>query len=99
MASIVPLQVTPNQSFSVRLDGARYDLTLQAAGNIMAVTIVRDGVTLLTGARVVAGMPLLPYRHLARGNFLFITEGAEPWWELFGTQTLLVLSAAEIAAL
>lgn len=98
MATVIPLQVQPNQSFTMRLDGARYQIALKAAGSVMAADISRDGVTLLSGARLVAGTPLLPYRHLQAGNFVFLTsDDSAPWWELFATQTLVYLTAAEVA--
>lgn len=100
MAIVIPLQTTPNQSFTIRLDAARYDIGLRACGSVMAATIARDGVALVSGLRLVAGTPLLPYAHLQVGNFIFLTENdALPWWEDFARQTLVYLSQAEIAAL
>jgi hypothetical protein len=95
----IPLDAIPNQSLFVRLDGARYRLTLKEAGGMMAVTIERDGVTLVTGARAVAGFPLLahPYLQAGAGNFLFVCDGI-PYFADFGsTCTLVYASAAEVA--
>lgn len=100
MATTIPLTVAPHQSFTIRLDGVRYDITLRAAGSVMAATIARDGETLVSGQRLVAGTPVLPYAHLQQGNFVFLTENdALPWWEDFARQTLVYLTKAEIAAL
>lgn len=97
----IALTQEPNQSFSIVLDGSRFDISLRDIGaDLMAVTIARDGVTLLDGARLVAGTPLLPYKYLETGNFIFLTQGdAYPYWTEFGvTQSLLYLTAEEVAA-
>lgn len=48
---------------------------------------------------MVAGTPLLPYRHLVSGNFLITTENdALPYWPEFGvTQFLFYATEAEFA--
>lgn len=103
MSTVVPLEAIPNQSLTIRLDGVRYALEIKEAGGVMAVTIARDGVPLVTGARCVAGAPLLPYRHLwaGFGNFIFTDsreDGSIPYFEDFGSAVFLVYSsAAEIA--
>jgi hypothetical protein len=100
MSEIIPLQIIPNQALSLRLDGYRYDIALKAAGDVMVADIVRDDVTLLSGQRLMAGTPLLPFAYLADGNFMFATaDDMPPWWENFDTQTLVYLTAAEVAAL
>lgn len=96
------LAAVPNQTLSVQLDGHAYDLTLHEATGCVAVTVVRDGVTLLSGARLIAGAPLLPYRYQeAGGNFVLTTlDGALPDTAQFGvTQFLGYLDAAELAEL
>lgn len=98
----VPLEATPNQRLGIRLAGSRYEIELKQTGQVMSVTIIRDGVTLISGFRCVAGSPLIPYPYLATsGNFMFLTENDElPNWRLFGsTQTLVFASAAELEAL
>ena len=96
------LAAVPNQAFSVQMDAHFYDLAFRDVGGVMAATIARDGVTLISGARVTAGTPLLPYRHQQElGNFVLLTDRDQiPFWDQFGvTQFLRYLSAAEIAAL
>lgn len=95
----VPVEAIPNQTFGVRLDNERYSLTLKAIDDNVAVTIVRDGVTLVSNQRAVAGSPLLPYTYLESGNFIFVTENDEaPSWRLFNaTQFLVYLTASEVA--
>lgn len=101
MSVVIPLQALPNQELSVVLSGSVYDLTFTAVGTVMAYTLARDNVTLLSGARAVAGTPLLPYRYQEAGNFILITDdGAIPFYTAFGvTQTLLYYTAAELEAI
>lgn len=94
----IALDTVPNQSLFVRLDDARYRIELKDIGGRMAATIERDGVPLVTGARVVAGFPLLPHRYMwnGYGNFIFVSDGV-PYFEDFGsTCTLVYASEAEI---
>lgn len=97
----IPLQPVANQSFSVLLDGARYVLTFKEANGVMCADVVRDEVTLITGVRVTAMTPLLPYDYMQRGNFVLLTENDDlPYYTQFGlTQSLVYVSDAEIAAL
>lgn len=97
----IPLEAIPNQSFSVRLDDALYDITIKEARGIMAVTIVRDNVELVSGLRATAGTPLLPYRYQESGNFIITTENDEiPYYTQFGvTQNLIYASQEELEVL
>jgi len=47
------------------------------------------------------GTPLIPYRYLENGNFVFTTDGElEPYFELFNvSQQLVYLTLAEVEAL
>lgn len=100
MSVIVTLQPIPNQTLTTTLEGMRYQITLKAAGGIMAVTLDRDGQRLFSGLRTVARTPLIPYRYLFSGigNLLFDTDNDElPDWQAFGiTQTLIYLTADEL---
>lgn len=104
MPLILPLEAIPNQNITIRLDGRRYDLTIRELNaGVMGASIIRDGETLVTNVRCVAGFPLIPYPALARdaGNFIFTEtqEGQAPTWPNFGISCQLVYStAAEIAA-
>ncbi len=101
MSQVMPLDAIPNQSLYVRLDGSRYLIELKEANGVMAATIERDGVRLITGYRCVAGFPLIQYSHLWEGfgNFVFVSDpGVIPYFTDFGSSCLLVYSsAAEIA--
>lgn len=95
----IELQAVANQSLSVQLDGARYDVTLREAGGVMAADVARDGVALVTGARVLAKVPLLPYAYQQVGNLVILTEDdAFPYYTEFGqTQFLVYVTPDEIA--
>lgn len=98
----IALAQEASQSFTIVLNAKRYDITIRdIGGDIMAVTIIRDGVTLIEGQRLVAGTPLLPYKHLEDGNFMLLTQnGQYPYYTEFGvTQFLLYLTPEEIAVL
>lgn len=97
---VVPLAATPNQSFTVTLDNVRWAIRLATAAGVTVCDIARDGVELLRGVRALAGQPLIPYKRLETGNFIFVVDGDElPAYAQFGvTQTLVYLSPAEIAA-
>lgn len=102
MPTIVPLDAIPNQSVTIQLDGRRYELRVQEIGGMMAVTVTRDGVRLLSGSRAAAGTPVLQYPHLwaGVGDFIFTNtdEGVAPYYTDFGVSCFLVFStAAEIA--
>jgi hypothetical protein len=97
----IALAQVPNQSFSVQLDGDIYDIRLTACTGIMAVDISRNNEVLLTGSRVVAGFPLIPYTFIENGNFIITTmDGDIPYYTQFGvTQFLVYASAAELEAI
>lgn len=100
MSLVINLDTLPNQQITATLDGRRYDIRVIDCGSCMAVTIVRDGVTVCDNARAVAGFPLLNYRHMEAesGNFIFTTEGdALPHYSMFGiTQELIYTTNAEL---
>ncbi len=97
----IELLAKPNQKLSIFLDDILYDITLKEAAGIIAATIERDGVAVLSGSRVVPGYPIVPYQYLESGNFVFLTdEGDYPNYEQFGiTQFLVYASAAELAVI
>lgn len=98
---VVPLAPTPNQAFTVTLNGVRWGLRIISGRGVSACDVERDGVSLLTGARVLAGEPLIPYAYMQTGNFIFITRNDElPEYPAFGfSQFLVYLDADEIASI
>lgn len=96
----IPLQPIPNQSLTVRLDDHLYNLTFKTINGAMAVDIARDNVLIESGARIVAGTPLLPYRYQESGNFLILTLNDDiPYYDQFGvTQKLIYTSQVDIGA-
>lgn len=97
---IINLQNIPNQRFSVFLDGNNWDIRIIATNGCMSVDITINGVVILTGARVVAGTPVIPYKALMNGNLLFLTQNdALPNYTQFNnTQFLYYASIAELEA-
>lgn len=98
---VIELDAIPNQQLQVTLDGNRWVLVFNETRGVMAVTIVLNDVVILSGQRIVAGTPLIPYEYLqGSGNFWVLTEEDEfPYWELFGSQVLVYMNAAEAAAM
>lgn len=94
----IGLAALPNQSLTVQLDERLFDIQLREANGVMAITIVRDEITLVSALRITAGTPLLPYRYQEEGNFLLTVENdALPYWDQFGiTQFLIYLTPAEL---
>lgn len=101
------LSQTPNQSFSIELEGHQYDFIFMSINTnnlpgvgIMAVDIVRDNILLVSGNRLPPLFPLIPYRYLenGEGNFIFTTLNDDyPDYNQFGiTQSLLYLTASEV---
>ena len=97
----IPLQTVANQSIVVTLDGNRWAIALKACAGVMAADVDLNDLPILRGQRVVAGMPVIPYRRLAPdlGNFMFLTVGdALPWWERFNIdQSLQYVTAGDLA--
>jgi len=98
----IPISPIPNQQLSVTLDGNRWVLTLKEANGVMCCDVVLNEVTLLSGQRVVAGSPIIPYRYLqTSGNFWILTENDDyPEYTQFGDgQILVYMSVADIEAI
>lgn len=98
---IIDIAQVPNQSFSVTIEGVRWDLFIKQANESMIMDVTADGVRLLSGQRVVAGTPIIPYQYLVDdGNFLIMTENDElPNWQLFTVnQVLIYATFDEISA-
>ena len=96
MTDLITLQAIPNQSFSVRLDVDRYDISIVSIPGAMAATITRNDEIIVSGQRCVAGFPIIPFRYLEKGNFMFTTENDEmPYYEQFGSTQFLYFTPAE----
>lgn len=102
MSTRITLEAIPNQSLSIRLGENLFDITIKDANGIAAVTIVRNGETIVSGRRTQPGVPLMPYRALENdaGNFVFLTDNGEyPNYQNFGgTAFLIYLTNEEIEA-
>jgi len=104
----ISIKNIPNQSLNILLDNNNYNIRLHACEDknslltgVTAVDIIRNNVRIVSGMRAVSGTPLIPYRYLQDGNFIFTTDNdMYPNWNLFGiNQFLIYASAAEIRAL
>lgn len=101
MSYDVPLIQAANQSFTMRSDSARFEVSLRDCQTCMAVDITRDGERIVSGHRALPLSPLIPFQYLEgdAGNFYFDTgeTGELPDWRKFGTlHFLLFATAAEI---
>lgn len=93
----ITLSAIPNQTVAIRLEDRQYSITVQETRGVMSATITRDDVLIVSGMRMVAGSPIIPYQYLENGNFVVITENDElPDYTLFGnTQSMVYVSTAE----
>ena len=100
MPTQVPLQAIPSQTLTTTLDGNLFDLTIKYTNGVMSASMIINGVDTLDNMRIVAGSPLIPYKYLEAGNFLFLTQNYElPLYTQFNiTQFLVYFTAAELAA-
>lgn len=98
MAVMIDLQPIPNQVITTTLEERRYELRFTTTNDVTSVTVLRDDLTLVTNARATPAFPLLPYRYLYTGNFIFATLNDDyPFYSQFGiTQFLLYFTQAEI---
>lgn len=98
----IPIMMVANQSLTFAdPDSVLWEIAIKTAINSMCADIVRDGVTILRGQRIVADAPIIPYKYLStQGNFTILSNNGDlPWWEEFGdTQQLIYLTADEVGA-
>jgi len=94
----IPLKQFSRQSLSVVLENSLYELSLKECNGIMAVTVVRDGETIVSNRRAVAGSPIIPSRYLNDGNFFILTNNADlPYYTGFeSSDTFIFLTNEEI---
>jgi hypothetical protein len=95
----IAIAALPNQSLTIQLDERVYVIALKETNGVMAASITRDNVAIVTNVRVTAGTPLLPYIYQEAGNFVLLTNGDDlPYWDQFGvTQFLLYVTPSELA--
>lgn len=94
----IPLLAVPNQSQFVRLGNRRFAFAVKAVSGCMVFDLEIDGLPVLSGSRILAGEPLIPYAYLEEGNFVLLTSNDElpDWREFQKTQQLIYLSADEL---
>lgn len=81
----IELKKIPNQSLIFENSEARFEIRLNCIGDAMCASVKKNGVEIISGAIVSAGVPLLPFPHLAvDGNFILATNNDEiPHWSKF----------------
>lgn len=82
----------PNQTFTVTIDGAIWDIVIRKAVNCMFADIKRDNETVILGQRILPNQAIIPYKYLSMyGNFAIITVNEEyPNYERFDLDHVLV---------
>lgn len=97
----IPITNTPNQTFSFQADDTIYDVSLRDVTGIMVARVHINNILVLSGQRIVAGFPIIPYEYLENGNFVITTNNDDiPYWPQFGiTQFFYYVSQTEIAAI
>lgn len=99
--NVIPTQALPNQSFSVTLNGARFDISIVETNGVMSASIVIDTVPIISNVRVTASTFLLPYLYEENGNFLFLNMNEDLiYYPNFGiSQGLIWISPDDLAYL
>lgn len=93
---IIKLIQQPNQSFNISLSGDFYEISIKESEGIMAASITRNDVVLITGMRIVSGFFIIPFKYLESGNFAITTENEEyPDYRRFGIDQFLAYFTQE----
>lgn len=97
---LIPLMQVERQSLSILVENTQYEISVKDCNGIMAVTIVRDSVTVVENRRAVASVPVIPAGPRETGNFIFSTQNGDlPYWDQFGgTQQFFYLTVEEMEA-
>lgn len=97
---VIPIEAVPNQETSVVVDNNQWVITIKTADSEVAVSLVRNGITIVDSARAVANFKIIPATYQEEGNFLFVTLGNEiPDYTKFNqSQQLVYISQAELEA-
>lgn len=86
---VIPLKDVERHGLNFEVDGHTYQMTFTECNGIMAVTIVRDGVEIISGRRICAVQPLIPEGRLELGNFVFQSFNRLPYFNKFGSGDVL----------
>lgn len=97
----IPLSQLPNQALSILLNGNQWNILLKTVDEVTVCSLTLNGVDILDSALCVSGSFIIPCQYQEAGNFFFVTQAFElPIWTQFTlSQTLIYISAAELAAL
>lgn len=94
---IITLEPIPNQSLTVVLDNALWELRLVTCKGSLCVTVRRNNQTIVDGARAVAGELIIQDSHRAAfGNFAVLTNNNELVdYQKFGVSQFLAFVNSE----
>lgn len=95
----IPLTALSNQEVSFNADNAYWELHVFQADFQMYADIVRDGVTIVSGTRCLAGIGVMPYSYMHLPNFgNFVFDNVVDWNNFGTTCNMYYLDATEWAA-
>lgn len=98
---MLDLSNVSRQSFSTTLDDDRYVISIYVSASCYACDISRNEVDLIDGSRIIQNDFLIPFnKQGTSGNFMLLTSNFDlpDYTQFNSTQTLIYMSAAEIAA-
>lgn len=96
----IPLQIIPNQSFSIVLDNNQWNFVLKTTNGVTAVSLTLNNNSVIENMRAVANQKIIPSQYEEAGNFMFLTQNFQlPDYTQFGiTQILVYITASELEA-
>ncbi|ATW57892.1 hypothetical protein CNR33_00046 [Pseudomonas phage tabernarius] len=95
----IPLTALANQEVSFNADNAYWELHVYQAVDQMYADIVRDGVTIVSGTRCLAGIGVMPYSYMHMPNFgNFVFDNVVDWNNFGTTCKMYYLDVTEWAA-
>lgn len=98
----IPLQSAPNQTFTLTLNGARFDISIIETKGVMSVSVLINSIPIIQNVRATASTFVLPYLYEEEnGNFLFFNLNEELiYYPNFGvSQSLFWFSPGDLAYL
>lgn len=97
----IQVQAIPNQTLTASLSGNFYQIALNQTLDALCATIYVNNILVISGVRIVAGAPIIPYQYLENGNFALLTMDDElpNYLQLGVTQSLVFASMIELATI
>ena len=93
MAVTIVLENVPNQNFQLLQETDSYDITLRSISEETYVTIIRNGVLIISSFKAMPDNNIIPFDHLfdGFGNFRFTSTDSNdvyPFFTEFGLKTI-----------